>query len=266
MSAYSYQYWYEQRVGRRELLQAGTARGWTTVSSNPSQLHQLRAAAVDDDGHELERENTESVSRVSTVVYDPNAPRRQSGRHSRHSSSSCSPRGQPRYRYRRSPAQPQPLVAIEDAKNQIVYSDASSVSLKIRTGPAGGALSSSCARLRTTASSRSGLQPQLVGNYTLQAVDTDGFRRRSRPRPPTPSLRLRRLNCAHHHPSPCRAWRVKTRQLGKFTVTQEDYLGTPVNAGAGGTTVQLRRARPAPTSSTLPRTQPTTTGQSPRRS
>ena len=74
---------------------------------------------------------------------------------------------------------PQPIVAIEDNANQIVYSNASSVTLSIVTGE-GGTLSNSCSSVENEGvfsfgnCSINGTTSQ-IGTYTLKAVDSDGL-------------------------------------------------------------------------------------------
>ncbi len=166
---------------------------------------------------------------------------RQQGRHTHPTGLLAAHVGEPRHRHRRGPAQPPAPGRHRGRKERNrLQRRVVPVSLPIVTGPTGGSLSSSCSAVENDGVFSFGdCSLSAVGTYTLQATDTDGFSTSS----PAPA-HLHRLCCSSRYngstssPAAVSGRAGKTAVLGKFTVTQEDYQGTPVNAGAGGTTVQ----------------------------
>ncbi len=108
---------------------------------------------------------------VTTVVYDPSAP--------------PSPNGvgqpaqlvwlqQPTGGTVGTPVTPQPEVAVEDALNNIVTSDLSSVTLQIISGPAGGSFSNTCSGVESYGIVQfSDCSLNVVGTYVVKAVDSN---------------------------------------------------------------------------------------------
>ncbi|MGO8860838.1 MAG: type II secretion system protein, partial [Acidimicrobiales bacterium] len=237
VSAYSYQYWNGLSwVPGNSYTWNGS--GWTTVSTNPTNCTtygpQQWTMTITNGST-----SNPQIRTVNTVVYDPNAPGTNPGGAATQLVFLQPTTATPGTGTVGAAVNPQPLVAIEDVHNQIVYSDASSVSLKIVTGPTGGTLSSSCSAVENDGIFSFGdCSLSAVGSYTLQAVDTDGLTTASSAPAPY-SISAAPPAQLVFTTSPVSGVASQSAALGKITVTQEDYQGNPVNAGAGGTTVSL---------------------------
>ena len=101
---------------------------------------------VDSFEYELCAEMRSTRVTTETVIYDPNVPQNNNviGTPTKLVWLQTPTGG-----VVNSPLSPQPEIAVEDANNNIVSNDFSAVTLKVRSGPAGGTLSNTCSGVET---------------------------------------------------------------------------------------------------------------------
>ena len=126
---------------------------------------------------------------------------------------------------------PQPEIAVEDANNNIVSSDFSSVTLSISSGPAGGTLSNTCSGVESY-----GVIPfgdcslSVAGTYVLKASDSNSgvtsATSSSFVVSPAPAAKLVFTTSAQTGVASANA------NLGVITVQEQDPFGNPVNGAA----------------------------------
>ena len=130
---------------------------------------------------------------------------------------------------------PQPEIAVEDANNNIVSSDFSSVTLSVSSGPTGGTLSNTCSGVESY-----GVVPfgdcslSVAGTYVLKASDSNGLTPATSSSfvvSPAPAAKLVFTTSAQTGVASASA-NLGLPGPDLTTVQEEDPFGNPVNGAA----------------------------------
>ena len=212
---------------------------------------------------------------VSTVIYDPQAPPVSGG--STPAKLVFLQPTSPGSGTINAAVSPQPIVAVEDTNGNIVYSDASSVTLT-SSGP--GSLSSNCSGVENQGIvSFSGCSFSLAGTYSLTAADSNA----SLTKATGASYTITTAPPAKvvFTTSPVTGTATANATLGLITIQEQDAFGNPdpggadrqphLELGGGNLRPDVRRCarhlgRPFPPTSRRPPSTTATRSQVPRRS
>ena len=179
--------------------------------------------------------NGNYTTQANTVIYDPHVPTC--------TGSACTIGAASQLVWLQSPTSgivgsqvsPQPEIAVEDANNNIVSSDFSSVTLSISSGPAGGTLSNTCSGVESY-----GVVPfgdcslSVAGTYVLKASDSNGLTPATSSSfvvSPAPAAKLVFTTSALTGAASASA-NLGLPGSDLITVQEEDPFGNPVNGAA----------------------------------
>ena len=232
VSAYTYQYWNGTTwvTGGGSGMTANTPN--CTAYGNGPQLWTMTIS--DSSGY---------ATTASTVIYDPSVPTPTAGLTQSQLVFLQPTSANPGTGTVGGSLSPEPIVAIEDSAGNIVYNDASSVTLSIYsyTGGSKGTLSSSCSSVENEGVfSFSDCSLSSTGTYYLQATDSDGISSSTSTSllaqyaisvaPPAKLVFTTASLTGAANSSP---------KMGAITVQEDDAFGNAVPAGSGGTVVNL---------------------------